>query len=937
MNVLSDDSIQNEQITAQTSGNTAYSNYLSCIETGDSDESIEIIPVGSNTVTQGNAGFVDSPSGNKNSGLAFSEEESTAEITFYTESSISGYLQFTYIPVRKGCTTSSSIGIMVNGSYPFDESKELELIWRWRQGKNETDKRGNQILPSMEAIYETTSCRLADPSGRRNDPLIYSFEAGENKLTVVAHTGNFILCSIRICGIEKKQTYAEVLESYKNNGYSACADADTILEAENYKEASASTLTADYDKNNSATSPNSPYLLYYNIISGDKYTESGQWLLWEFTPEQSGLYNISMRARQDNKSGFSVNRRLLIDDQVPFGECDEISFSYSDDWHMKTLGDDAPYQFYFEAGKTYQIKLMVTPGSLSEITVGIDDLIYDLNSLYRSVIMVAGTDPDTYRDYQLNKVIPGFDAKIADIKNNLEKSLDLLEARNKGKSGSSLTAFHTLINRLEKIQKDPDLLARTSPAFKGDIQSLSSWNQDAKELPLDLDYIMIHSPDVQIPGANAGFFKELSFKLKRVVASFSEDYGVVGEVYDEENSLNLWISTGRDQMNVIKRLIDNSFWAQTGINVNVSLVTVDIRSAVLSRTAPDVSLFLSGDMAVNLAIRSSVEDLSRYDGFNEVKKRFEDSSMTPFAYKEGCYALPVTETYNMMFVRTDILDELELEIPQTWEDFYQVATVLQRNNLEVGIPSNIGMFATLLFQYGGEFYNDGLTRTAFDSDSAITAFKMWTGLFSRYGFPLTYDFYNRFSSGEMPVAIIDYTQYLKINAASPELSGRWKMVPVPGVKQTDGTIDRTLCISTATGSDTSPGLAQSVSCGVIYSQSEKKSEAWELLKWFTSDEVQTDYGRDIEAALGSIARYTPANRAAFNNLSWSKEERSLLAEQRASVKTLNEISGNYSVTRELINAFRHVVYDNANPTDTIYTYNKRINKELSRKQEENKR
>ena len=54
------------------------------------------------------------------------------------------------------------------------------------------------------------------------------------------------------------------------------------------------------------------------------------------------------------------------------------------------------------------------------------------------------------------------------------------------------------------------------------------------------------------------------------------------------------------------------------------------------------------------------------------------------------------------------------------------------------------------------------------------------------------------------------------------------------------------------------------------------------------------------------------------------------------IKHLNEISGNYSVTRELTNAFRRVVYDNANPTDTIYTYNKRINKELARKRENNK-
>ena len=120
---------------------------------------------------------------------------------------------------------------------------------------------------------------------------------------------------------------------------------------------------------------------------------------------------------------------------------------------------------------------------------------------------------------------------------------------------------------------------------------------------------------------------------------------------------------------------------------------------------------------------------------------------------------------------------------------------------------------------------------------------------------------------------------------------------------------------------------------MIFSQSSNRENAWKFLEWFTSDEIQTDYGREIEAALGSISRYTPANTAAFHNLAWSKEERLLLDEQRGNIRTLNEISGNYSVTRELVNAFRKVVYDNANPTDTIYTYNKRITKELQRKQD----
>ncbi len=75
----------------------------------------------------------------------------------------------------------------------------------------------------------------------------------------------------------------------------------------------------------------------------------------------------------------------------------------------------------FRSGKNVSNQADGNPGSLAEITTELDDGIYDLNSLYRSVIMVAGTDPDNYRDYQLSKVIPGFKDTISDLKQRLNR------------------------------------------------------------------------------------------------------------------------------------------------------------------------------------------------------------------------------------------------------------------------------------------------------------------------------------------------------------------------------------------------------------------------------------------------------------------------------------------------------------------------------------
>lgn len=863
--------------------------------------------------------------------MVFSEEESSNEISFTLDKAINCFAEIYFIPNSDSNYNSSSVGIEINGETPFDEASDIELAWRWNAGEIKTDSRGNQILSSPNPIIEETADILTDPSGRRTEPLAFKFVPGENRIKITAHTGNFTFCKMRLFGKSKLSSYSDFHNEQKIQYGESVPEDEIILEAENYDMVSSSTIIPDYDKANAATSPNDPKLLLYNIISGDRYKTSGQWIMWKFTPESSGYYKISMRARQNDKSGFTVFRKLYINNQTQFEECEAIAFDYSGSWYIKTLGDDKPYEFYFEKGRTYELRLEVTAGALSDITAQVDDLIYDLNSMYRSVVMIVGGNTDTYRDYQLKRVIPNFEEKISSLKKRTENIAEQIKNLNAGKSGNALTVFHSLINRLQKIQNDPDTLAKTLSSYSGDVQSLSAWCQDAKEQPLDLDYIQIAPVGAKTKKANVGFFEDIWFNARRIACSFIEDYGTVGEIYDKSEALEVWVSGGRDQLNIVKTLADNDFSTKTGINVNAALLSVDIRTAVLAGTAPDCALFFGGDMPANLALRDAVVDLTKFDTFASVKSRFADGTLTPFMIKDACYALPLSETFNMMFVRTDVFEQLDLKIPQTWDDFYEVATILQRNNLEVGIPVNIGMFATLIFQNGGDFYNEELTATKFDDDAAINAFETWTGLFSRYGFPLSYDFYNRFSSGEMPLAIVDYAQYMKIESASPELSGRWKMTLIPGVKKENGEIDRTLSICAATGADTSPGLTQSITTAMIFKASKNKEKAWDFLDWFTSDEIQADYGRQIEDTLGSISRYSSANINAFKRQAWSKAERELLLEQWKYVKLINEVAGNYSVTRETINAFRKVVYKNSNPTDTIYTYNKRINKELERK------
>lgn len=842
-------------------------------------------------------------------------------------------LRLTYA-VCESTLHRTTFSLTVNGKAPFDAANALTLDRPWAPvGDITTDSRGNQILPERAEEQTVTQTVLRDPQGRYNDPLAFPLAAGKNELTLTFRQANIALIELTAFNEESVPSYAELAESYRQNGYTDAAGEAILIEAERFAEASDPTIIPDFDKSEANTSPNDPALLIYNILPGSRFGDVGQWAKWELTVPESGLYQIAIRAKQDTKSGFVSTRRLRIDGQPLCAETEEISLPSSTNWYRRTIAtaDGESCRFYFEAGRTYALSLEIIPGPFDGVLERLENAVYSLNSLYRSVVMVAGTEQDKYRDYKLSQQIPNYRETVTALRQELDDTLSQMLRQNEGGSGSELTAVRSLITRLTQIESEPDLLARTLSSFKNDVQTLSSWITEAKEQPVDLDYIAVYPADAKLPAVRADLFARTVFEIRRLIASYAADYGVVGDLSDGDDTIAVWLSGGRDQLDVLKKLIDNDLTRETGIHVELSLVSANVREAVLAGKAPDASVFLAGDEPVNLAIRHAVTDLSVLPGFADVAARFRDGALTSLTYDGGCYGLPLTEIFPMMFVRTDILDELGLQAPDTWDEMYTVAAALQRRNMEIGIPSNIGMFATLLYQNGGRFFTDGGYQTAFDSEEAVKAFSMWTSFFSRYGFPLSFDFYNRFRSGEMPIGIAAYTTYTMLEQAAPEIAGRWTMLPLPATVRADKTVSRAVSISNATGQTTSPGLEQNVAVGVIFSTSQKTEKAWAFLDWFTKADTQVSYGNAIEAALGPTARYATANVEAFSRLPWGTTERTMLQKQWAEVVQIPEIAGNYYVTRELNNAFRKVIYDHDNPVDTLNRYRSRIDKELARK------
>ena len=110
-----------------------------------------------------------------------------------------------------------------------------------------------------------------------------------------------------------------------------------------------------------------------------------------------------------------------------------------------------------------------------------------------------------------------------------------------------------------------------------------------------------------------------------------------------------------------------------------------------------------------------------------------------------------------------------------------------------------------------------------------------------------------------------------------------------------------------------------------------RDASWEFMKWWAKPETQIRFGREIEALLGSSARYATANRDAFTNLSWSAEDIEVLNAQWDETVGIREVPGGYFTGRHISNAIRKVINEKVDSRETIIDYSILIDEEIKKK------
>ena len=862
-------------------------------------------------------------------------------------------LSLVYYPIA-GKNSDIERSIFIDGELPYKEMASIDFyrIWRFDLEEDnlnangsatyhwEKDNQGNDNRPSMIEAPEWITSYVYDSEGYVTSPLAVYLTKGTHTITMLSLREPMLINKIVLSNASSAKSYADTKAEQDAKGATVTSGHKITIEGENATRTSSQMLYPTQDQSSPSVSPSSAKELLNNTIGGNSWRLVGQWIEWDFDIPQSGYYNISLYDCQNFVRGIYVSRRITIDGEVPFKEMEDYGFSYGQSWREDVLSDEngEAYQFYLEEGH-HTLRMQAVLGDFSNIISEVQSCVQQLNSIYREVIKITGVSPDTYRDYQLEASLPELHNELVAVREQLAGAIDQMQALT-GKNSDRLTVLLTMRDQLDDLIDDAEYFVRVIGSYKINVRACGNWVTQVTEQPLAIDRINITSPDTKVEYKNTSFFSKLGYECRRLYYSFVIDYNQIGNVIEDDKAddttITLWIGSGRDQANIIKKMIDEGFTNSFGVNVNVQLVDMNtLLRAELAGEGPDVAIQVANtngiagavlntgnDTPVNYGIRNAVLDLSQFDDLDEVRTRFAEAAMVPFEFDGATYGLPETTTFPVMFYRKDILAELGMEVPETWDEVKVAMAVLAKNQMEFGMLPSEQIFAMLLYQNGGSYYTEDGARSVLDSDVAVNTFKDYCEFYTDYKLDKETSVEERFRTGECPIVIADYTTYNNLVVSAPDIAGLWDFAPVPGTVREDGTVDH------STGCT---GLAS-----IIMADTDYPEECWEFLKWWTSADVQTQYGREMESLMGSAARVPTANLEAFANMPWPVDDYEALEEAFQWVKGIPQVPGGYYSWRNVNNAFYTVTTetDTASPREELMDKVIYINAEIDYKRQE---
>ncbi len=810
----------------------------------------------------------------------------------------------------------------------------LPILWADAYSVYGTDRKGNEMVPEQISITDPCLDVLDNYHDTNADTLVFDWTEGTKKVTISPQSQNIMLVAIYVKKYEELPQYADYLAQYAGK---ADVEDTKIIEAEDYRVKSDSFIRATSVKN-AALHPYDTYRKLLNVLEGGAWSTSGQKILWEFDVEKDGFYTIGLRYMQNSDTNKAVYRSVEIDGVVPFAEFETVAFENTDTnkFANKVLDvDGQPAKVYLTAG-THTLAMEVSMGPLEEIYDSIVTLMEDINKLGMDIQRLTAGQIDTNRTWNMDYYMPN---AIGDIEKFIER-IDALYARLKEISGANPAYADNLIyasEMLDKLLKTPNQIPnKTDLISQGDSSAtkyLGNVLTNLNTMPMSIDRFYLGNT-TEMPKASTNVFVSLAESVKAFVWSFSADaaegnYTATGA--EKSTELTVWIARSVPYVQVLQQIIDSDYNAKHGTKIQLSIMPSE-QKLVLSnatKTNPDIVLSAAIGTPFNFAVRGAAKNLLDYPDFLDFyTEHYNLEALVPTTFNSGVYGATETQDFHVLFYRKDILEALDLKVPDTWDDVKYMMPTLLRYNMNFYAPLSSSAaykgFSTtnpFVTQNNASYVSDDGSTSAFDSDEFLDAMTEMTELYEIYGMASQVpSFYNSFRYGEIPLGISTFGTYIQLQMAAPELAGKWGIALAPGTKQEDGSVLR---YQPASGT----------AC-MIFKNTTRADDAWRFMKWWLDTETQVKYSYMMQSTYGTEYRWNTGNLDAFAQLSYNAEDKGIIMKQWESQKEITYHPANYMIERQTSDIWNGVVVDQENLVERIDRATLVTNRELIRKLEE---
>lgn len=867
--------------------------------------------------------------------------ESRAEVTVPIHVEQAGWYQIILDYYVLGSNVNDAyLSVSINGTFPYYEARNVPLyaMWADKDRHYARDSFGNQLPATPVRRHVWQNAVLNSKSFALADGLLFPFVQGDNIIRLTTNSIPLLLGTLRVSALDEIPSYAE---------YREAVDAVTLPVPGNVTNDVLITVQGEtYDTKNhsyifarSYSDPNLfPYRSGQRMISAlyaDSWRMPGDSVTWRFTVPEDGDYSITFKSSQPGKSNFPAFKQVFIDGATSFVELRAQAFPYTAEGtyiNAALTAGDVPAVFRLEKGE-HTITLTSTAQSLFIWYDRLLEVMGQMTDTALEIRMISGGSIDKHRDWEIEQYMPGLSDRLREQAAELSLVVDGLRAFTDVEP-ALLAPIRVGVDRLEAFADDPDSLVNAlsvysegSSSFAGQIATLLAEMLYQK---MTIDCIYIHAPEAQLPKPMLGFWAAVIENINNFFASFGARSSA-DQQQAEEGVLNVWMGRNISYVEQLRSFIEQDFTPKTGIRVQLSSMPDEAKLllAVSAGLGPDLVLSGSNYRPFDFALRGALLDLRQFDDFGTYIRQFNSETLVPFAINDACYGLPETLSFQALFYRKDVLEKLDLPVPDTWDEVVAMLPTLERYGMSFGTQlaaagsfKHFGVTIPFIQQFGGKVYAPDGSQVALGDPNTLRAFQLMTDLYTKYSLPQTIaSFYASFRYGTMPIGMSGSDTYILLREAAPELTEQWAIAPCVGVADENGVVRRYQ-------------MASSTSC-FIMGNSKMPDEAWELMKWWLSTETQANFGQTVRLIYGPEFVWNTANLDAFEQGSGYDEETvAVIMEQFGQIREIPRNPAYFAVERELSNAWNKVVLQGQPYRTAIDTAITQSNRVIARKLKE---